>query len=250
LPFLKATSNVDQIQVADLLGNGTACLVWSSDLPRDAYRPMRYLDLMGGKKPHLLTRMVNNLGAETEVEYAPSTKYYLQDKAAGTPWATRLPFPVQCVETVTIRDRRCKTEFSTTYSYHHGCFDGPAEREFRGFGRVEQVDTERFDDVADANADSPYVTPDRDLFQPPVKTITWFHTGVAVDRHRILGAFEHEYFPSRFASRLGTSVERDLPQPEIDGGGSPSSLSLRAKPSHTTTTCPLEGPLRLTRTRA
>ena len=221
LPFLTATSNVDQIQVADLLGNGTACLVWSSDLPRDASRPMRYLDLMGGKKPHLLTRMVNNLGAETEVEYAPSTKYYLQDKAAGTPWATRLPFPVQCVETVTIRDRRRKTEFSTTYSYHHGCYDGQAEREFRGFGRVEQVDTERFDDFADANADSPYVTPDRKLFQPPVKTITWFHTGIAVDRHRILGLFEHEYFPSRFASRFGTSVERDLPQPEIDAGSSP-----------------------------
>jgi RHS repeat-associated protein len=221
LPFLTATSNVDQVQAADLLGNGTACLVWSSDLPRDAQRPMKYLDLLGGKKPHLLTRMVNNLGAETEVEYAPSTKYYLEDKLAGTPWATRLPFPVHCVEKVTIRDRRRKTEYSTSYSYHHGCFDGPAEREFRGFGRVEQVDTERFDDFADANADSPYVTSDLELFQPPVKTITWFHTGIAVDRHRILGLFEHEYFPSRFASRLWTSVERELPQPEIDDDGSP-----------------------------
>ena len=51
----------------DLLGNGTACLVWSSPLPGDARRPMRYIDLMGGQKPHLLVKSVNNLGAETRV---------------------------------------------------------------------------------------------------------------------------------------------------------------------------------------
>src|SRR6266480_256327 len=50
---------------ADLLGNGTACLVWSSPLPGDAQRPMRFVNLMGGQKPHLLVRTVNNLGAET-----------------------------------------------------------------------------------------------------------------------------------------------------------------------------------------
>ncbi len=35
------------------------------------------------------------------------------------------------------------TRFASTYSYHHGYFDG-SEREFRGFGRVEQVDVESF----------------------------------------------------------------------------------------------------------
>jgi len=35
-------------------------LVWSDILNN---RQMRYLDLMGGTKPHLLTKMVNNLGA-------------------------------------------------------------------------------------------------------------------------------------------------------------------------------------------
>ena len=34
----------------DLLGNGTACLVWSSPLPGEARRQMRYVDLMGGQK--------------------------------------------------------------------------------------------------------------------------------------------------------------------------------------------------------
>ena len=36
--------------------------------------------------------------------YAPSTKFYLQDRAAGTPWLTRLPFPVHVVER--LRDPR------------------------------------------------------------------------------------------------------------------------------------------------
>ncbi|HCS45186.1 MAG TPA: hypothetical protein DIW52_20555, partial [Pseudomonas sp.] len=58
----------------DLLGNGTACLLWSSPLPTSASRPMRYIDLMGGHKPHLLVRSRNNLGAETAVKYAPSTR--------------------------------------------------------------------------------------------------------------------------------------------------------------------------------
>ena len=77
--------NLSSVMVVDLLGNGTACLVWSSPLPGHARKPMRYIDLMGGQKPHLLVKIVNNLGAETHVHYAPSTKFYLADKAAGKP---------------------------------------------------------------------------------------------------------------------------------------------------------------------
>ncbi|MCA9907666.1 MAG: VCBS repeat-containing protein, partial [Anaerolineae bacterium] len=67
-------SELVNIEATDLLGNGTACLVWSSPLPGDAARPMRYVKLMGNQKPHLLIKIVNNLGAETRIEYAPSTK--------------------------------------------------------------------------------------------------------------------------------------------------------------------------------
>lgn len=41
---LKVFPRVDDlasITPVDLLGNGTACLVWSSSLPGDAHRPMR-----------------------------------------------------------------------------------------------------------------------------------------------------------------------------------------------------------------
>ncbi|MFN2169275.1 MAG: SpvB/TcaC N-terminal domain-containing protein, partial [Anaerolineae bacterium] len=95
-----AIDDLTSITTVDLLGNGTACLVWSSPLPGDAAQPMRYLNLMGEQKPHLLWKTVNNLGAETRVQYAPSTKFYLQDKRDGSPWITRLPFPVHVVERV------------------------------------------------------------------------------------------------------------------------------------------------------
>ena len=109
---------------ADLLGNGTACLVWTSPLPVDARRPMRYIDLMGGWKPHLLVKIVNNLGAETHLHYTASTKFYLADKRAGRPWITKLPFPVHVVERIENYDRISRNRFVTRYAYHHGYFDG------------------------------------------------------------------------------------------------------------------------------
>ena len=73
------------------------CLVWSSGLPGDTGRELRFVDLLGGTKPHLLTSVVNNLGGETTLEYASSTRFSLADRRAGRPWATRLPFPVHVV---------------------------------------------------------------------------------------------------------------------------------------------------------
>jgi glycosyltransferase TcdB-like subunit of Tc toxin len=121
------------IQVADLMGNGTACLVWSSTLPGNSRKPLRYLDSMGRIKPHLLVKSANNLGAETQVEYVSSTKFYLADKPAGKPWITRLPFPIHVVERVITYDYIGLNLFVTRSAYHHGYFDG-IEQEFRGFG--------------------------------------------------------------------------------------------------------------------
>ncbi len=212
--FPVATLNLDAVQVTDLLGRGTACLVWNSHLPADAAQPVRYIDLMSGTKPHLLVETRNNLGASTHIEYAPSTQFHLADQAAGLPWATKLPFPVQCVSRVTVRDAWRGTAFSSTYSYHHGCYDG-VEREFRGFGRVEQVDIEDYGRFADASSRSPWISDDQTLYQPPVKTVTWFHTGVADDRSRVRSQFAREYFPARYRLE-GAFRERELPEPILD----------------------------------
>ncbi len=227
-----ATENLAAVQAADLLGNGTACLVWNSHLPADGDRPVRYIDLMGGaaepaelhrkhEKPHLLIKVDNNLGATTKIEYTPSTRFYLDDLAAGMPWVTRLPFPVHCVSKVTVSDQWRGTAFSSTYSYHHGYFDG-IEREFCGFGRVEQVDVEDYGTFSDANTASPWITDDHTLYQPPVKSITWYHTGAAFERQRIISQFKEEYFSRRFADRLtdptvdsAAFFEKPLPEPEM-----------------------------------
>src|SRR5690606_9409568 len=118
------TDSLSSVTAVDLLSNGTACLVWSSPLPDQVGSPMRYIDLMGGQKPHLLVKMVNNLGAETRVHYAPSTKFYLADKEAGRPWVTRLSFPVHVVERVETYDHISRNRFVSRYAYHHGYFDG------------------------------------------------------------------------------------------------------------------------------
>ena len=183
--------NIATVSTVDLLGNGTACLVWSSPLPSETGRPLRYVDLMGGQKPHLLVQVRNNLGAETHVHYAPSTRFYLADKAAGKPWITRLPFPVHVVERVETVDRISHNRFVTRYAYHHGYFD-PVERDFHGFGLVEQWDTETFAALSAGGSQAGNL--DAVSHVPPVLTKTWFHTGAFLDRDRISRLFEQEYY--------------------------------------------------------
>jgi len=44
------------VDIVDLLGMGTTCLVWSSPLISDSSSPMQYIDLMQGSKPYLLSK--------------------------------------------------------------------------------------------------------------------------------------------------------------------------------------------------
>jgi len=177
---LRALPGVDNhatVHAVDLLGNGTTTLVWSSDRPGDERRSLRYVDLLGGTHPHLLVGVDNNLGSQVHIRYATSTAFYLADKAAGRPWLTRLPFPVQVVERIETYDRISRNRFVSRYVYHHGYFDG-VEREFRGFAMVEQTDTEELAALAAV----PGVTnTDPISHVPPVKTKTWFHNGAFAD---------------------------------------------------------------------
>jgi Salmonella virulence plasmid 65kDa B protein/Insecticide toxin TcdB middle/N-terminal region/Insecticide toxin TcdB middle/C-terminal region len=193
------TGNQTTVSVVDLLGRGTACLLWSSPLPADARRPLRYVDLMGGVKPHLLVLVRNNLGSETRLEYKSSTEFYLADKAAGTSWVPRLPFPVHVVSRVETHDLISGNRFAAIYTYH-GYFDG-FEREFRGFGRVEQQDSEEFGVLAPASNQN-------QAFQvPPVLTKTWFHAGAYFAAgERISRHFEAEYYRGAEADVLADTV--------------------------------------------
>lgn len=210
--------DIASIVPTDLLGNGTACLVWSSALPGDARRQMRYVNLMGDKKPHLLFSTINNLGAETQVQYAPSTKFYLKDKREGKPWITKLPFPVHVVEKVETYDHISRNRFVTRYAYHHGYFDG-VEREFRGFGMVEQWDTEQIAALIDSVVFPVGDNVAAESHVPPVHTKTWFHTGVYLGRDRISNFFAGllddsdvgEYYPpTRSGDAAADAVAKEL----------------------------------------
>jgi RHS repeat-associated protein len=193
IPEFPPTNELDSISAVDLLGNGTACLVWSSPLPEDASRPLRYIDLMSGRKPHLLVKICNNLGAETHISYAASTRFYLADREAGHPWVTRLSFPVQVVERAETFDWVSRNRFVSTYSYHHGYFDG-FEREFRGFGRVDQIDTEELGALTTSGSFPAANNIGADSYVPPVLTKTWFHNGAYPMGGRVTRVYDHEYY--------------------------------------------------------
>ena len=182
------------IDLVDLLGTGTACLVWSSPEPVDGPLPIRFVDLLGGSKPHLLNQVTNNLGLETRTAYASSTTYYLQDRAAGTPWVTRLPFPVQVVARTETADHVQGTRLVTTYRYRHGFYDG-VEREFRGFGRVEQLDAEFVSSDHGAGLFPPGVNEENGEFiLAPVRTVAWLDTGAWREARDLYAQYRREWY--------------------------------------------------------
>ncbi|MFT4066305.1 SpvB/TcaC N-terminal domain-containing protein [Paraburkholderia sp.] len=193
------------VSVADLLGHGTACLLWSSPLPREQGRQIRYVDLMGGGKPHLVTRVRNNMGALNLLHYTTSTEFYLADKAAGTQWVTRLPMPVHVVARSETHDLVSRSRFVTRYSYHHGYYDG-VEREFRGFARVDRIDTEELAALSEGGQLDTTGNIDAASYVPPVLTRTWYHTGAYVAGDSIVHALAREYWPVDAALRCEESA--------------------------------------------
>ncbi|HEY0068213.1 MAG TPA: toxin TcdB middle/C-terminal domain-containing protein, partial [Flavisolibacter sp.] len=213
------------VTVADLLGNGVSCIVWSGSLPRHGGAALRYIDLMDGRKPHVMILSRNNMGREVRLEYQPSTRYYLEDRLADRPWATKLHFPVHCVSKTETRDLVTGTLFSTSYKYHHGYYDH-AEREFRGFGMVEQTDTEEFEHWERSGASN---IVSKTLHQPPMLTRSWFHTGAFTDQETILDQFATEYWHEEMKRRgfAASFAEPLLPPSRVEAapGLDPSLVS-------------------------
>ncbi|EDZ47953.1 hypothetical protein RBY4I_3173 [Rhodobacterales bacterium Y4I] len=181
-----------QVEVLDLFGTGTACLVWSSPLPDAAGRAMRYLDLTGGVKPLLLSRVENGTGGELHLSYAPSTRFQAQDAVAGAPWITHIPFVVQCLHRLETRDLINRNLFVSRFSYHHGYYD-PVEREFAGFARTEAQDLEMVgalaqeDPIEAASGAEALITS-----RAPVLMRHWHHTGAAFDDGSLMAALASE----------------------------------------------------------
>ncbi|RCJ42356.1 hypothetical protein A6770_35100 [Nostoc minutum NIES-26] len=172
-------SDMDAVRLVDLLGTGISGVLWSADAGGLSRQSMFFLDFTGGVKPYLLNEMDNHMGSLTRIGYAPSVKFYLEDeKRPETRWKTALPFPVQVVAKVEVIDHFSKGKLTTEYCYHHGYWDG-GEREFRGFARVEQRDTEVFENfnTNGLHEERPFEQVEAKRFSPPLETRTWFHQG-------------------------------------------------------------------------
>ena len=149
-------------------------------------------------------------------------KFYLQDKRDGKPWITRLPFPVHVVERVETYDHISRNRFVTRYAYHHGYFDGE-EREFRGFGMVEQWDTEELAALTGDGTLPEATNIDAASHVPPVHTKTWFHTGMYLGRGHV---------SDFFAGLLDATTRRVLPRARpgrCPGAGHPARRHCAAR---------------------
>lgn len=206
-------SSRDSVRLVDLNGTGVSGILWSYDAGARTQNTMYYLDLTRGVKPYVLNTMNNNMGAITHVEYISSVFYYLRDHnvikdttnnkawsaltqygsqdilptaADRVPWKTTLPSPTQVVARTEVIDELSEGKLVTVYNYHHGYWDG-YEREFRGFGRVDQYDTETFDrfntsinfnnNSTSNNATLPFQVTQLQHFSPPLFTKNWFNVG-------------------------------------------------------------------------
>lgn len=127
------------VRWADLNGNGSTDLVYADSQAAPKIQVVEIGQLLtSGLELNALTRIDNGIGRVIHIDYAPSTRFALEDAAAGNPWPDRLPFPVTVVSGITVSDS-LGHEYRTEFRYHDGFYDS-VEKQFRGFARVEQVD--------------------------------------------------------------------------------------------------------------
>lgn len=230
-------SEIDKIQFADILGNGTSCLVFTRIEPTPRHYYYNFVGetvfedgtVIPALKPYLLMRIDNNMGAVTYIQYCSSTKFYLEDKRAGRPWVTRLPFPVQVVEAVIHLDRLTGSRYVNRFKYHDGYYD-PVEREFRGFGYVETWDTESFEKFSESHIDPyfPVESLNSELYVPPVYTRSWYNTGAYTEEEAIALQYRSEYWKGGGTCK----TPFDIPGNVIDPGISSTENSEIMRQAH------------------
>jgi len=195
LPATLPFDSISKINFADILGNGTNCMVLTRIEPEVEHW---YVEIAGRHKPYLLKGVDNHSGAITHIKYTTSVKEYLKDKRKGRTPATQLFFPVQVVKQTEVRDLISGSFHLTRHAYHDGYFD-PYERVFRGFGFVESWDTMHYQQFAEAAATDDYPTfnpqtVNEHLHVPPTYTKTWYHTGAYRKQEAIEATYQKEYY--------------------------------------------------------
>ena len=117
---------------ADMNGNGSNDIVWI-----DVSGHVIYLELFP-VRPNLISRIENGLGKVSAVTYGTSAEHMARDGGPGA-WPHALPHSMQVVDMFDTWNELALVHDTTEYSYHDGFYDG-AEKQFRGFSRVEQFE--------------------------------------------------------------------------------------------------------------
>jgi hypothetical protein len=159
------------VSFADLQGLGCASLILT--VPHITPQHWRY-DFVTAK-PYLLTASNNNMGCSASVVYRSSAQEWLDEKQRMLTLKNQpvchLPFAVAVVKQQRQLDEITGNCLTQAFVYRQGVYDA-REREFRGFGQLQQTDSER------ASAD------DEAGFTAPVRVCTWFHTGQSLNPSR------------------------------------------------------------------
>ena len=190
---------LSRVSFADLQGLGCASLI----LTVTHMQPQHWRYDFVSAKPYLLTSSNNNMGCSASVVYRSSAQEWLDEKhrlltLKRLP-VCHLPFPVAVVNKQQQLDEITGNCLTQTFAWREGFYDS-REREFRGFGLLQQTDSES------AGSDQ------GEGFSETMRVFTWFHTGQSMDRPR--EAYFHE---DAQAVALGNTLfSRHHPEDDVD----------------------------------
>lgn len=209
-------NNPTIFRLLDLNGNGSKDLFFRNT---GLGAEWKYVDLMPGGKPNLLSRIDNGLGKSTAITYGTSTEDTIRAQRSGHPWTTKTPFPVDVV-------RRIRTtcgldlngdgqtdQMVSELIYRDAFYDG-FEKEFRGFAfaqRVDYGDDFLYDPVTGIMERSPgwdiTRSPTGQVSGPGLVTRYRFHTG-ASDR-RDNDSYAEQFPPLRLVDEVSSKGGRE-----------------------------------------
>ncbi|CAI8698577.1 Toxin subunit YenB [Pseudomonas chlororaphis] len=173
-PEGRGFDQLSAINFADVGGRGMTDIVLSVPYSGEFQAPQHWHYSLSAHKPYLLNRTDNNIGAVSQIIYRSSAQEWLDEKqeciAADKQPVCALPFPVHVVSRLHNEDQLTGNQLIQSCRYRKGVYDG-LEREFRGFGYVETLDSPI--DPAAINTKGSGT----EAFSPPLRTCSWYHTG-------------------------------------------------------------------------
>ncbi|WJK08712.1 SpvB/TcaC N-terminal domain-containing protein [Pseudomonas fluorescens] len=160
--------NLCQVTFADLRGIGCASLLFT----KPHMTPQHWVYHFVSERPYLLTGCNNNMGYGATLKHRSSAQFWLDEKRLELMARRRpvclLPFPQMVLHWLRQDDEITGNYLMQFHEYFEGYYDG-YEREFRGFGKVCQTDSE----LEPGKAESGHTA--------PMRTTHWFHTGQSID---------------------------------------------------------------------